>query len=133
MLSNIWVWDPGSGIRDPGSEIRDPEKTYSGSQIQGSKRHRIPDPDPQHCCLHGQMSQRIRDSLQWQISRIRDGQHGQIPASETAYTDKYQHQGQPTRTIPASETAYTDKYQHKRQPTRTNTSIRDSLHGQIPA
>jgi hypothetical protein len=31
----------GSGIRDPG-------KTYSGSRIQGSKRHRIPDPDPQH-------------------------------------------------------------------------------------
>jgi hypothetical protein len=30
MLSNIWVWDPGS-------------------RIQGSKRHRIPDPDPQHC------------------------------------------------------------------------------------
>ena len=38
----------GSGIRYPGSEIRDPEKTYSGSRIQGSKRHRIPDPDPQH-------------------------------------------------------------------------------------
>ncbi len=35
-LSKIWVWDPGS-------EIRDPEKTYSGSRIQGSKRHRIPD------------------------------------------------------------------------------------------
>jgi hypothetical protein len=34
------VWDPGSEIR---------EKTYSGSRIQGSKRHRIPDPDPQHC------------------------------------------------------------------------------------
>ncbi len=34
MLSNIWIWDP--------------EKTYSGSRIQGSKRHRIPDPDPQH-------------------------------------------------------------------------------------
>ncbi len=31
-----------------GSEIRDPEKTYSGSRIQGSKRPRIPDPDPQH-------------------------------------------------------------------------------------
>jgi hypothetical protein len=30
------------------SGIRDPEKTYSGSRIQGSKRHRIPDPDPQH-------------------------------------------------------------------------------------
>ncbi len=41
-LSKIWV-------RDPGSKIRDPEKTYSGSRIQGSKRHRIPDPDPQHC------------------------------------------------------------------------------------
>jgi hypothetical protein len=31
-----------------GSEIRDSEKTYSGSRIQRSKRHRIPDPDPQH-------------------------------------------------------------------------------------
>jgi hypothetical protein len=40
-LSKIWVWDPGS-------EIRDPEKTYSGSRIQGSKKDRIPDPDPQH-------------------------------------------------------------------------------------
>ncbi len=30
------------------SEIRDPEKIYSGSRIQGSNRHRIPDPDPQH-------------------------------------------------------------------------------------
>jgi hypothetical protein len=39
-LSKIWVWDPGS-------EIRDPEKTHSGSRIQGSKWHRIP--DPQHC------------------------------------------------------------------------------------
>jgi hypothetical protein len=39
----------GFGIRDPGFEIRDPEKTYSGSRIQGSKRHQIPDPDPQHC------------------------------------------------------------------------------------
>jgi hypothetical protein len=39
----------GSGIRDPRSEIRDPGKNYSGSRIQGSKRHRIPDPNPQHC------------------------------------------------------------------------------------
>jgi hypothetical protein len=38
-LSKVWVWDPGSGIRDP-------EETYSGSRIQGSKSHRIPDPDP---------------------------------------------------------------------------------------
>ncbi len=41
-LSKVWV-------QDPGSEIRDPEKKYSGSRIQGSKRHLIPDPDPQHC------------------------------------------------------------------------------------
>jgi hypothetical protein len=29
------------------------KKTYSGSRIrvQGSKRYRIPDPDPQHCLL----------------------------------------------------------------------------------
>jgi hypothetical protein len=39
--SKIWVWDPGS-------EIGDPEKTHSGSRIQGSKRHRISDPDLQH-------------------------------------------------------------------------------------
>ncbi len=32
MLSKIWVWDTGSG------------KTHSGSRIQGSKRHRSPDP-----------------------------------------------------------------------------------------
>ncbi len=42
----------GFGIRNPGSEIRDPEKTYSDPEfqirVQGSKRHRIPDPDPQH-------------------------------------------------------------------------------------
>ncbi len=34
-LSKILVWDPG-----------DRKKTYSGSRIQGSKRHRIPDLDP---------------------------------------------------------------------------------------
>jgi hypothetical protein len=39
-LSKIQIWDPGPGIRkkpipDPGS--------------RGSKRHRIPEPDPQHC------------------------------------------------------------------------------------
>jgi hypothetical protein len=32
-LSKIRVWDPGSA-----------KKTYSGSRIQGSKRHWIPDP-----------------------------------------------------------------------------------------
>jgi hypothetical protein len=38
-LSNIWVWDPRSGIRKK-------RTGYSGSRIQGSKRYRIP--DPQH-------------------------------------------------------------------------------------
>ena len=33
------------------SGIRDPEKTYSVSRIQGSKRHRILDLDPQHCIV----------------------------------------------------------------------------------
>ncbi len=41
-LSKIWGWDPGSGIRDPGSG-------KNLFRIQGSKRHRIPDPDSQHC------------------------------------------------------------------------------------
>ncbi len=34
-----------------GSEIRDPESGINLSRIQGSKRHRIPDPDPQHWYL----------------------------------------------------------------------------------
>jgi hypothetical protein len=34
-LSKIWVWYPGSEIR---------KKTYSGSQFQGSKRHRNRNP-----------------------------------------------------------------------------------------
>jgi hypothetical protein len=46
-LFKIWSWDPGSKIRDLGSG-----KTHSGSRIQGSKRHRIP--DPQHCWLQHQ-------------------------------------------------------------------------------
>ena len=46
----------GFGIRYPGSEIRDPEKTYSVSRIPGSKRHRIPDPDPQHCWYVSQIN-----------------------------------------------------------------------------
>jgi hypothetical protein len=45
MLSNIWACDPGSTIWDP-------EKTYSGSRIQGSKRHRIPDPGSGSATLH---------------------------------------------------------------------------------
>jgi hypothetical protein len=37
-LYKSWVWDPGS-------EIRGKKKTFSGSQVQGSKRLRIPDPE----------------------------------------------------------------------------------------
>jgi hypothetical protein len=37
-LSKIWFLDLGSEIRDPEKPISD-----SGSRIQGSKRHRIPD------------------------------------------------------------------------------------------
>ncbi len=53
-LSKLWIWDLGS-------EIRDPEKTYSGSRIQGSKRHRIPDPDPQHWIKHRNAPVRHRE------------------------------------------------------------------------
>jgi hypothetical protein len=42
MLSNIWVWDPGSEIRDPGSEIRDPEKNLFRIPEPGVKK--APDP-----------------------------------------------------------------------------------------
>jgi hypothetical protein len=44
-LSKTWVWDPGSEIR--GSGIKKP---IPDPGSQGSKRHRISDPDPQHCC-----------------------------------------------------------------------------------
>jgi hypothetical protein len=40
--------------------------THSGSRLQGSKRHRIPDPDPQHClpnCFTG---------IQYRVSVERD-------------------------------------------------------------
>jgi hypothetical protein len=52
-LYKIWGWDPGSEIR---------KKTYSGSRIrvQGSKRHRIP--DPQHCFIQHCLICRSSDS-----------------------------------------------------------------------
>jgi hypothetical protein len=52
MLSNIWVWDPGSGIRDPGSRIRKKPIPDPGSRGQKGIGSRIPDPDPQHWVLH---------------------------------------------------------------------------------
>jgi hypothetical protein len=51
MLSNIWVWDPGSeirdprsGIRDPGSEIRDPGSGKNLFQIPDPGVKKAPDP-----------------------------------------------------------------------------------------
>jgi hypothetical protein len=43
-----------------GSEIRDPEKIYSGSRIQGSKRHRILDPGSGSSTLLGREKTAIK-------------------------------------------------------------------------
>jgi hypothetical protein len=43
MYENFTKKGAGSEIR-----IRDPEKIHPGSQIQGVKKHWIPDLDPQH-------------------------------------------------------------------------------------
>ena len=58
---------------DPGSEIRDPEKTYSGSWIQGSKRHCIP-------CIKF-ASAGNRTWVPWVT-----GRHSTYGAIKTAYT-----------------------------------------------
>jgi hypothetical protein len=39
----------GSGIQDPRSGIR--KKPIPDPGSRGKKRHRIPDPDPQHCLV----------------------------------------------------------------------------------
>jgi hypothetical protein len=49
----------GSGIREPGSGKN---LQYSGSRIQGSKRHRIP--DPQHC-LDDYLLRLTRPGVAW--------------------------------------------------------------------
>jgi hypothetical protein len=69
MLLNICVWDPGS-------EIRDLEKTYSGSRIQGSKRHRIPDPDSSHCVLSTKFQQILVIFMDRMLAKI--VYHGEI-------------------------------------------------------
>ncbi len=45
------IWFLSSKKYDPGclSRIPDPDAEFLPSRIQGSKRHPIPDPDPQHC------------------------------------------------------------------------------------
>jgi hypothetical protein len=57
-----------------GSGIPNPEKTYSGSRIQGSKRHRIP--DPQHCKISKKKS--LRENLK--AGTGHDGIDGESPA-----------------------------------------------------
>ncbi len=57
--------------RDPRSEIRDPEKTYSGSRIQGSKRHRIPDPGSESATLaNTRLKETLPNSAQKAPTRI---------------------------------------------------------------
>ncbi len=60
-------------VWDPGSEIWDPEKTYSGSWLQGSKRHCIP------CIKFASAGNRTRVS--WVT-----GRHSTYGAIKTAYT-----------------------------------------------
>jgi hypothetical protein len=48
-----------------GSGIRDLEKTYFGSWIQGSKRHRIPDLVPQHCSDHYSWGETIEQEQEY--------------------------------------------------------------------
>jgi hypothetical protein len=47
------IQDPGSGIRDPGSGIRKKPISDPRSRIQGSKRHRIPDPVSRSATMEG--------------------------------------------------------------------------------
>ncbi len=49
MLSNIWVWDPGSGIRDPGSGIRKKPIPDPGSRGQKGTGSRIRNTVPLLC------------------------------------------------------------------------------------
>ncbi len=71
-LSKIWVWDPRSGIRkkhipDPESRVPDPV-----SRIQGSKRHRIPDPDPQHWLRSSILFMRLRIRIRVRVQFVPD-------------------------------------------------------------
>ena len=60
MLSNIWVWDPGS-------EIRDPEKPYSGSRLPDPGVKKAPDP--------GSGSATLTDSVWGRFGIRRRGDH----------------------------------------------------------
>jgi hypothetical protein len=39
--------------------IRDPRSGKNPSRVQGVKKHRIPDPDPQHCLYENHYSYKI--------------------------------------------------------------------------
>ncbi len=64
MVLRFFTQKTVTKLSESGLEIRDPEKTYFGSRtlIQCSKKHRIPDPDPQHFFLSNQMASRQGNS-----------------------------------------------------------------------
>ncbi len=60
-LSEIWGWDPGSG------------KNLSRIPDQGWKRHRIPDPDPQHWYnVRGELGNKCAEHHNLKTVKIRD-------------------------------------------------------------
>jgi hypothetical protein len=78
--SKILVWDPRSEIQK--KPIPDPR-----SRIQGSKRHRIPDPDPQHWArchftgpkkLENSRAQPLPTSPRNGYARIQNIMHGAV-------------------------------------------------------
>ncbi len=51
-IKNLSIFDPKKALENmniPDLEPRFQILIFYPSRIQGSKRHRIPDPDPQHC------------------------------------------------------------------------------------
>ncbi len=68
MVSKLWkIWS-GLFIPDPVSGCW--LSTHPGSRIQGSKRHRIPDPDPEHWSIHyGSGTQTLFHNGSWKKSK----------------------------------------------------------------
>ncbi len=48
LYDTYMIGKVNTSVPDPWCLSRIPDPDFSGSRIQGSKRHRIPDPDPQH-------------------------------------------------------------------------------------
>jgi hypothetical protein len=68
MVSKLWkIWS-GLFIPDPGSVCW--LSTHRGSRIQGSKRHRIPDPDRQHWIGHKTSVHSLDHKIRIQLSTM---------------------------------------------------------------